>query len=651
MKEGPPRIGLSGFLERIPHRIAVPLLLLVFGICGYFSLARESATFDETTHLPSGITYLERFDFRHNPEHPPLAKMWAALPVWLSGRAHADYSSPHWTGTHVPPSDPQRSRASQWLFGYELLNGPIGSARREDPRRLLLPARTAMLVLGLLLAVAAYRWSLAMWGRAGALVSLLLCCTCPTLLAHARLVTTDLPLALGFTVTLWSFWRYLERPGGARAATTGAATGVALLTKFSSLLLLPVLVILGIGWAGFHAKERTPRKIGVVLSGLAGAFGIAYVVLWAGYGFRYAAVTDPGYRLEWESMNPSGSAAANVLSWAKDAHALPEAYLFGLSYAGGGAERRLAFLNGEESVTGWWYYFPEAFLLKTPLAFLILIAWVGIAGLLRRGGSFRGWYLAIPVLLYFLVSIVSPLNIGHRHLVPIYPLLYVGAGAIATLAVGGRLRQAAAGVLVAGCVASFALATPRYLSYFNVLAGGPGGGWRYLVDSNIDWGQDLPRLRSWMDAHRVEKVHLAYFGTADPAAYGISFEKVVMIHDFHPGKAATRPGKGDVLAVSVTLLQGVYLDRDRTFAEEAMRRRLASRETITRWLALRDERIRRQERFPTLADWMTEERLLTAEQRREVEAGLLPTWMSWVRDRLTPIGRAGDSILLYRLPG
>jgi hypothetical protein len=153
-----------------------------------------------------------------------------------------------------------------------------------------------------------------------------------------------------------------------------------------------------------------------------------------------------------------------------------------------------------------------------------------------------------------------------------------------------------------------------------------------------------------MERNSVPEVHLAYFGTADPAAYGIRYRKVKMVHDFHPDTPASLPASGDVLAVSVTLLQGVYLDRDRTFAEEAERRGALPGEAIRRWLALRDDSLARGEAYPPLRDWVVEQGILTPSQRSEVESMLLTTWMDRVRTTLAPVGRAGDSIYLYRMP-
>ncbi len=189
-------------LRRIPEAAAVPLLIAVFLVAGFVSLRRESATFDETTHLAAGYAGLDRLDFRHNPEHPPLAKMWGALPVWLGGLRRPNYESPAWEGIHVPPDDPMRSRANQWTFGFELLNGPLDRPERLDPAAILVPARTMMLLLGAVLGLVVWAWARELFGPGGGVLALALYVVCPAVLAHARLVTTDVAAALGITASL-----------------------------------------------------------------------------------------------------------------------------------------------------------------------------------------------------------------------------------------------------------------------------------------------------------------------------------------------------------------------------------------------------------------------------------------------------------------
>jgi 4-amino-4-deoxy-L-arabinose transferase-like glycosyltransferase len=630
-------------LARIPHRIAVPALVALFVVCGFISLSRESATFDETAHVFAGVSYLETGDFRLNPEHPPLVKLIAAAPLALLHRGAGDYSSALWTGTPLSDEDSHRSHASQWGLGFQFLNGPHESRPRRDPAARLLPARCAILALGALLALVVYAWARELFDPPAGLLALALAVTSPTLMAHARLVTTDLPAALGFTATTWLVWRWLVWPSWRRAASAGAALGAAALLKFSCALLAPLVVVLA---ALAVATGRLNVKRAA--AGIALIAAIAYASLWAGYGFHFAASRDPGYVLEWVDLAGT-SGPSPAIAFARGHRLLPEAYLYGFAYAKAESVR-IAFLDGEQSLAGWYRYFPEAFLLKTPLAFTALALWTIAAGLLRtRGKSFDRWCVAIPPLVFAAVAIQSRFNIGQRHVTPVYPFLCVAiAPAAAWLAERGT-RAVAVAVLVGSCFVSFALATPRYLSYFNVLAGGPRGGAKHLVDSNVDWGQDLPRLKRWMDANGVPDVDLAYFGTADPHAYGIAFRKVALYMDFFPGLPVVRPQPGRYLAASVTLLEGIYLDADRAFATEIVRRGFVPRSKVEEYLA--DSSARRVRGLPLVhvADWMAARHLIDADQRRAAEDVIPATWLRHVRDTLTPVGWAGDSIAIYRV--
>lgn len=616
----------------LSHRVAVPALSGLFLLCGFFSLLGDSVTFDETAHLGAGVSYLERGDFRLNPEHPPLAKMIAAAPLALMSRGGGDYASKAWAG---PATD-------EWTFGFELINGPEAAPARRDPAARLIPARLAMLVLGLGLCLAVYAWVREMSGPDGALVALALAVTCPTILAHARLVTTDQPGALGLVATTWLFWRWTRRPGTGRAAAMGGALAAALLMKFNALLVVPAIVVLAVGAV---AARRVP--IEKAATGLALALGIGFVGVWAGYGLRYAASPDPSFSMPWSDLSAPPSPA---VAFAREHHLLPEAYLFGLAYARAEASGRTGFLDGEESNGGWFRYFPEVFLFKTPLAFLALTLWsIGAATGTARGKSLDGWCIALPPIALVAVSIASRFNIGHRHIAPVYPFLCVAAApAGAWLAERGRRRFVAA-ALLAGCAVSFLFATPGYLSYFNFLAGGPRGAWHHVVDSNIDWGQDLLRLKTWMAAQRVADVDLAYFGTADPRAYGIRYRKVAQFIDFAPDLPVTRPAPGRILAVSVTLLQGLYLDTDRALAVELVKRGWVTRGQVEEYLREREQRSARGEPVRHLAAWMIERGRVTADQARDAAANLPGTWLAEARDRWTPIGRAGDSILIYRV--
>ena len=631
-------------IDRLPHRVVVPLLVAIFLISGFISLTLDSTTFDETAHLGAGVSYLEKGDFRLNPEHPPLVKLIAATPLILLGRGSGDYGSPVWRGEPLSETDARRSRAAEWGFGFELINGPHESAARRDPAARLVPARSAVLILGVLLALVVYAWARELFGPAAGLLALALAVTCPTLLAHARLVTTDLPAALGFTATAWLVWRWVHAPTWRSALVAGASLGAALLFKFSCALMAPCTVLIAAlaVWTGRVKLQRAIAGVAVIAT-------VAYLAIWAGYGFRFAASRDSGYVMEWQDLDADHPPSAPV-RFAREHRLLPEAYLFGFAYAKSQSARRVAFLDGEQSLAGWYRYFPEAFFLKTPLAFTALALWLMAAGLRRtRGRSFDGWCVAIPPLVYAVLAIQSRFNIGHRHITAIYPFLCIAIAPAATWLADRGVKAVAAAALTASCFVSFALATPRYISYFNVLAGGPRGGVRHLVDSNVDWGQDLRRLKRWMDSHGVTQVDLAYFGTADPRAYGINFRKVALFMDFYPDLPVVRPEPSRYLAASVTLLSGVYTEGDLSFARAILDRGVVARARITEYLTDNESRRARGQTLVHVADWMIARGYMTLEQRRAVEDGIPAAWLDTIYKTQTPVGWAGDSIAIYRM--
>lgn len=565
-----------------PTRLASACLLALFAIAASCSLTFDSVTYDEAAHLVAGVSYLQTGDFRLNPEHPPLAKMWAAVPLVVGGVESIDPASMRWR------------LARQRELGFELINGRFDDPHRRDPATRLVPARLAMVVLGLLLLAVIYVWSREAWGGRAGLVSLALAAFSPTLLAHTRFVTTDVPAALGFTATLWGFWRFCRRPTLGRALVVGAMLGAALLLKYSTLLLAPMLIAALIVWvirppAGESARWTRARRLSHGLAALALAALVGGAIIWTTYGFRFEATRASEGVLDWNRVPVPSPALASGIAFVRDHHVLPEAYIYGVSYVLSKADRR-TFLNGAIRPTGTHLYFPEAFLLKSTPSLLVLVGWLAWS-VFRARWSFDGLFLALAIGVYALTAVLSMLNIGHRHLVPLYALLFVAIGALAARVSGTRGPALVLAGLIAMHAASSMLTFPRYLSYFNVLGGGPSRGWHYLVDSNIDWGQDLRRLGEWTASQNDPLIYLAYFGSGDPTAYGIRFRKVVWVEDFEPDRRPLLPGPSDYFAVSVTLLQGMYVHD------------------------------------PAIAEWLAR-----------------------VKTDMTPIARAGDSILIYRLP-
>ncbi len=625
--------------------------LVCFGSAAWSHAVHTSATFDEPPHLAAGYVYGSFADYRLNPEHPPLFKRLAALPWRWSGRW------PHGLELDRPPTADNPGRLAwtearrafalaagevdaQWLFAHTLLYGARDATLERlgvrqtyaidgsveltpedylnDVGVLLLGARSVTIVAGLLLVSLIGLWAYRLHGADGALLALALACFDPNLIAHGSLVTTDIPFTALLVATVYWLWRAGADPRreelSLRFLGLGLlAFGLSLATKFSAVVLLPVLPLLAIAalahrdpswrcgrWKGRLGTWR--HKLSALLLFALAAALVGGVAIWASYGWRYEAasdaVSDVGVRLPVELTlrrakalellagdHPNGpppdlveaTAAqvelglpARLLVRLDSMRAVPEAFAFGIAEAQRKAQSRTSFLRGEISSRGFPTYFLWTFLLKTPIVSLLLCTLALLLLARRRMRAVDLLFLLLPLVIYALFSFSSRLNIGHRHLVPLYPFLYVLSGSLITTSRARRVTPFVLGWVVLGSSLVWTPAVrpqviyPDYLAYFNELAGGPAQGSKSLVDSNLDWGQDLPALATWLEENGVEEpIALCYFGTADPRYHGIRFVNLPGGYPFAPpfGRgsfaALDQPG---YLAISATHVRGVYFD-------------------------------------------------------------------------------------------
>jgi hypothetical protein len=327
---------------------------------------------------------------------------------------------------------------------------------------------------------------------------------------------------------------------------------LAMISKFTTVMLAPVIAVL-LALDTYKSPNRW-RAPGV----LAGMFVATWLAIWAVYGFRYAPSANPHWLFHFEQGSPFGDhfpVFARLAVWADEHRLLPNACTQGFLLGQIKAQARNAYLFGHFSKTGWWYYFPVAFLIKTPVGLLALLAGGGVLTIKqwRRLGNLP-WYLLLPPLVIVGLSMTQKLNIGLRHILPVYPLMLMVCGLAIEwlLRRGQRIIVAASIVLVAG---EFAVAYPSPLAFFNVFVGGPSHGDECLVDSNLDWGQDLKGLKRWMDDNQVKRINLCYFGTAEPAYYGIDCTQLPGSGLLPSGAPPQLPG---FVAISATNLRGAY---------------------------------------------------------------------------------------------
>lgn len=480
-----------------PLAVFASCALLVFCALGERMIRVSAPTFDEPVHLASGYTALVQSRRLLNAmDHPPLAEAWAALPL-LALRPNTFFARPEWLAGRV------YNYADVFLYKNDV-----------DARRLLDTARRwSLATWGAALLLPIVLWSARLAGPAGAAGACLLFAFCPPLLSNAALVTTDAGPAALFAACF--FFLSLEpRPRWAWAAA-GACAGAALASKFSMIVLPPLAAALALAEA--RAERRDPPWAQAAVFAAAG-----FMVLAAAYRLDLA--------LFWRGLSET------------------------LERLG---EGRGSFLLGRRAVTGQLGYFPAAVLVKTPLPLLIAAA-LGAWSLLRSRRRALLW-LGLPAAAFFAAALTSKTQIGYRHLLPVYPALVVLGGcglALLWSHARGRVAASALALWLSGGVVA---AGPHYLAYFNEVAGGPAGGSRWLVDSNLDWGQGLEPLAAELKKRGNPPVYLSYFGVADPSYYGIKHFPVAWVSTVERREGVVRPdARPPLLAVSATNRRAVY---------------------------------------------------------------------------------------------
>lgn len=556
--------------------VLAALLLCIMGSLMLYRAATETTIVDETPHIAAGYTYTLLQDYRLNPEHPPLLKMLAAVPL-----AFMDLSFPTDSAAWTEKIN------GQWDAGIEFLFGGA-----NDAVSITFWTRLAPLLLTLSLGVLLFFWSFERAGALGALFATTLFAFSPTFLAHGPLVTTDAAAAFGALLATYFLIRWLQEQTWRNLLFAGIAFGVAQLLKFSMILLVPYFGIAILLWIllkdrpffappaptrlqantyeqGLRRADKATKGTALnvvreyftkilsyssrlILIGLVGL-----VVIYPVYAYTIADYpSEEQYRQSSAILESSPyPAAAQATVWASDKPLLRPYAQFALGQLmvfqrveGGNT----VYFLGDVAKEAWLEYFPIVFALKVPLALLVMLTgaliffWTSFLRGWRTHLSEWGSRYAVEVILwtfpvlYWGISMLGNLNIGIRHVLPTFPFIYLVLAVLAAAWVRGRgaeglerfsipsffkhlyvrwLRFSILFVLLVWYVLSSLSAFPHSLAYFNELTGGPSGGYRYVTDSNLDWGQDLRRLADYVKENDIDEVRLHYFGTADPAYF------------------------------------------------------------------------------------------------------------------------------------
>ncbi|MFA9262598.1 MAG: ArnT family glycosyltransferase [Undibacterium sp.] len=525
-------------------RLAPQLLALM--MVAFFALSilvsyQESTTMDERAHIPAGYSYVKYQDMRINPEHPPMLKDFAGLAL-LPMNPSMPSTDPLWeSGDQLDlskfPEGPARTWGlAQWEFGDKILH-----LNGNDANLVTFWARFPFILVSLLLGFFIFRWTKELAGTVAGLFAAMLYFFDPNIIAHSHYVTTDIGIAAFMFFSFYFFVRFLHDPSRKNIFWSGLFLGLAQLAKFSAVLLFPIFGMFAVAYGFCLAVENVPgawkiRFKNAFFYGLKymGSVAICFVVIWILYFFNTAKMPAeviaetaraqfPNYRVvgqfaettvvamtQWEFMKPLAEYFLGV-------------FMVFARVAGGNT---YYFLGGV-SKTASPLYFPLVFVLKETIPMLFLLLTTALYGgyriwlrILTRQGeslfsllttSFREritqYLMVFFILFYSYVSITGNLNIGYRHLFPILPFIYVLVAKVVfdilkrvseqptTQRVFRILLSCATFSIIAIPILSY----PSYLSYFNAIGGGHANGYRYVTDSNYDWGQDLKRLRGFVD--------------------------------------------------------------------------------------------------------------------------------------------------------
>jgi len=554
-------------LKKYPQLVVGVILVLLFVVSIIVS-SQEFTTVDENVHIPAGYSYLRYGDMRLNPEHPPLIKDLAGIPLlFLNPTFPVDQT--YWINEE------------EWIVGNAFLYG-MGN----DAEAILFWARVPIVFVAMGLGLLIYHWTRQLAGTLAGLFALTLYAFDPNVLAHDHLVTTDVGSAAFIFMATYAFVRFIKQPNTRNLVIFGIAFGVAQLVKFSAVVLFPLFALLTLVY-GFAkplpldadtAKPQSARRWELVWAyvwSYAIAVILCFVTIWLVYSIN--TLNMPADKVKaialaaFKADNLPSQIAKDFVGWLAGIPVLKPlaVYFLGvfmvvLHVAEGSSYYFMGGINDH----GTPLYFPTVFLLKETLPFLLLLLtgmvyalsrlWLGWSDKSRK---FREKYVAYVgqniaqiamlgfVVFYAYICVAGNLNLGFRHLFPLLPFLYVLTAMGNANALGWLLEKrhinatqatAIVGFVLAWIVAIPVFAYPSYISYFNEMAGGHAKGYKYLTDSNYDWGQDLKRLRQWVDKYNecagrqsptcdldyrpptnapIEKIHIDYFGGTNPRYY------------------------------------------------------------------------------------------------------------------------------------
>jgi len=488
------------------YRFAVSALFLAFAAQCFFLIYDKSPTTDEVSfHTVNGYAYLKTRDFRMSPATPPLVREWVAVP-WLWMKPVLNLSGSSWREADSVPF------AVEFFYGHN----------RERSDKLLRTARFFAWLLAAGMGWVVYRWARTIYGRTASLVALGLFAFSPTIVGHSALAAADVGPALFYLLAIYLLFENDRHDSSRFPWGAALALGCALASKYTAVLLLPVIGVLLWQKRGLRRATWT----------LAGMLAVAFLVTWATYFFEFKPLLEGVPRvpekiemIEGIASKLSGGSAAVSAAAVRMAQETPiplSSWILGFGgIARSHRDTYLHYFGGVWTEEGIWNHYLISFLFKTTVAFLLFLVWRGLASFRKSGLKWgpENAYLLLPVAILFFVTLFDSTGVGMRYLIPAMPFLFVW---ISGLAVGAtRRRKKILVVLVVLHAASSLSQFPNNIAFFNILAGGPQGGYRWLRGSDHDWGGEMKSLKRWVDKNNVQSIKTSLFGTRDESFYDL----------------------------------------------------------------------------------------------------------------------------------
>jgi hypothetical protein len=458
-----------------------------------------SGTFDESFHIAAGMEWLDKGVYTYEWQHPPLARIAVAIGPYLAGlRSHS---------IKIAPLEGNAILETNHVYQHNLMLARLGN----------LPF---LMLACVVISLWASRWFTPTTG----ILALLLFLSLPPILAHAALATLDIACAATILLALYCLMRWLENPSWLHSMSLGVAVAIALLSKFSSIPFLGLCFVVMLVYYRTSLRDWHQAKGKLRLKQICVMAVIAFTILWAGYRFSVAPVSDkpthPAFDKHFAPDSEARKIGDEILGLR-----LPLTQFFkgiwDVKYHNSTGHD--SYLLGEYRTTGWWYFFPVVLAVKTPIGFLILTL-IGFGFIFRRPGP-SAWQQRVTAslpLVILLFCMTSRIDIGLRHILAVFPMFALIAGYAVERSFAYRrfyIMPAISALLVCSVVIDSWMAHPDYLPWFNQLAGRHPE--HIVVDSDLDWGQDLQRLGWRMKELGVKQVSIAYLGTAPMESAGL----------------------------------------------------------------------------------------------------------------------------------